>query len=123
MENDELKAETNNLIFMFVQDIKNYQKLGGDINKLNAKNVYKLLNNEKGDFEYFDEEAFKKTLMERKNINYLNELYNDAKTKIETYVFLYVFRKMKIKEANFEKLSLNNKIIYLTHLYRLISYK
>ena len=116
-------AKTNNIIYLFAQDILNYQRLGGDMNNLTARNVYNLINyQEHVEKAPFDEHAFEDNLINENDIEHINKLYAEASSLLEPMFLKYIFKKMKSNTSNFDELTTKDKIIYLTHAYRLISY-
>lgn len=113
-----------NIIDLFAEDILTYQRLGGNMNNITANNVYNLIDkNIKNDNEPFNEKEFKNNLIKENDINHINELYLEAKKKLDNKLIYYIFRKMKLTKNEFESLSMKDKIIFLTNAYRLISYK
>ena len=116
--------QIQNIIDLFAEDILTYQRLGGNMNNITANNVYNLIDkNINNDNEPFNEQVFKDKLIIENDINHINELYLEAKNKLEKKLIYYVFRKMKSSTYEFESLSTKEKIIFLTNAYRLISYQ
>lgn len=116
-------AKTNNIIYLFAQDILNYQRMGGDMNNLTAQNVYNLINNQEHvEKPAFDEHAFEDNLIRENDLEHINKLYAEASSLLEPLFLKYIFKKMKTNTSNFDELTTRDKIIYLTHAYRLISY-
>ena len=67
-------AKTNNIIYLFAQDILNYQRMGGDMNNLTAQNVYNLINNQEHvEKSAFDEHAFEDNLINENDIEHINK--------------------------------------------------
>ena len=119
--------EVKNMMLSFAEDIIEYQRLGGDMDRLDATKMYDLLDGREPsvDTEYNEHDVLDNLVGydEDKLNSYYYLCYGYLSFHLDKGYLDYIFTRMKSKVNDFGKLSLKDKYTYLRHGYRLLSFK
>lgn len=121
MGNKEEYTDAKRIGEMFAADLIKYQKLGGNMANLTAYNVYSVINgnNEIDDLSKINDIVSKMESSDIKESNNLIDKYhNEIKNKLEPYIYNLLFRIIGTKKQNFDSLTKNQKIKFITEGYK-----